>query len=336
MTLAQLFMIFLSALLLSIVGTPWVRRLALSIGVLDQPNARKLHANPVPLLGGVAIYGGVVVTLLFWGDRFFVRELAAIFSGATIVVLCGALDDKWGLSASLKLLGQIIGCIALIVGGVQVQLFANNLFNLLLTILWVVGISNAINFLDNMDGLSAGITAVAAAFFLQLAVLNGQVLVAALSAAILGACLGFLRHNFVPTNIFMGDTGSLFLGFVLAVLGIKLRFVTNSTLVTWMVPLVVLGLPIFDTTLVVVSRLRRRVNPFNTPGRDHISHRFVALGASRREAVLMCYLVAVGFGITATMLMSANVREAYALAILLITLGGAAIWWLERCARYVP
>lgn len=336
MTLAQLFMIFLSALLLSIVGTPWVRRLALSIGVLDQPNARKLHANPVPLLGGVAIYGGVVVTLLFWGDRFFVRELAAIFSGATIVVLCGALDDKWGLSASLKLLGQIIGCIALIVGGVQVQLFANNLFNLLLTILWVVGISNAINFLDNMDGLSAGITAVAAAFFLQLAVLNGQVLVAALSAAILGACLGFLRHNFVPTNIFMGDTGSLFLGFVLAVLGIKLRFVTNSTLVTWMVPLVVLGLPIFDTTLVVVSRLRRRVNPFNTPGRDHISHRFVALGASRREAVLMCYLVAVGFGITATMLMSANVREAYALAILLITLGGAAIWWLERRARYVP
>ncbi len=336
MTLAQLFLIFLCALVLSVMGTPLVRRLALSIGVLDQPNSRKIHANPVPLLGGVAIYGGVVLTLLIWGERFYIRELAAILAGATVVVICGALDDKWGLSATLKLLGQVIGCAALIAGGVQVQLFANNLLNILLTGLWVVGISNAINFLDNMDGLSGGITAVAAAFFLQLAVLNGQVLVAALSAATLGACLGFLRHNFVPTNIFMGDTGSLFLGFILAVLGIKLRFPSNSILVTWMIPLVVLGVPIFDTTLVVVSRLRRRVNPFNTPGRDHISHRFVALGASRREAVLMCYLVAVGFGITATMLTSAKPREAYALAALLLTLAGIAIWWLERRARYVP
>ena len=338
MTLAQLFMIFLSALVLSVVGTPLVRRFALSIGVLDQPHARKVHAHPVPLLGGVAIYGGVVLTLMLWGgsERSFVRELVAIFGGATIVVLCGALDDKWGLSASLKLLGQILGCVAIIYGGIQVQLFAHNSLNIALTVVWVLGICNAINFLDNMDGLSAGVAAVGCGFFLQLAVLNGQVLVAALSAATLGACLGFLRHNFVPTRIFMGDTGSLFLGFILAVLGIKLRFPANNILVTWMIPVVVLGLPVFDTTLVVVARLRRRVNPFNTPGRDHISHRFVALGASRREAVLMCYLVAVGFGITATMLTSAKPREAYALAALLLTLAAIAIWWLERRARYVP
>ncbi|HYF66325.1 MAG TPA: undecaprenyl/decaprenyl-phosphate alpha-N-acetylglucosaminyl 1-phosphate transferase, partial [Herpetosiphonaceae bacterium] len=126
MTLAQLFMIFLSALLLSVVGTPLVRRLAISIGVVDQPNARKVHAHPVPLLGGIAIYGGVVLALTLWsgGERSFLRELAFIFLGATIVVICGALDDKWGLSASLKLAGQVLGCIAIIYGGVRVQLFA--------------------------------------------------------------------------------------------------------------------------------------------------------------------------------------------------------------------
>ena len=338
MTLAQLFMIFLSALVLSVVGTPLVRRLAISIGVVDQPNARKVHAHPVPLLGGIAIYGGVVLTLVLWsgGGSPFLRELGFIFLGATIVVICGALDDKWGLSASLKLFGQVLGCIAIIYGGVRVQLFGEPALNIALTMLWVLGISNAINFLDNMDGLSGGITAVASAFFLQLAVLNSQVLVAALSAALLGACIGFLRHNFVPTRIFMGDTGSLFLGFVLAVLGIKLRFPANSPVVTWMIPVVVLGLPVFDTTLVIVARLRRRVNPFNTPGRDHISHRFVALGASKREAVLMCYMVAGGFGIIATMLTQASVREAYALVVLLLLLAVSAIWWLERRARYVP
>lgn len=335
-SLAQIFLIFLSALTMSIVSTPLVRRLAIAVGIIDQPNARKVHTNPVPLLGGLAIYGGVVVTLLIWDDQFILRELAAILGGATIVVVCGMLDDKWGLSASLKLLGQIIACFVLIYAGIQVQLFASPWLNALITIAWVAGISNAINFLDNMDGLSAGLTAVASAFFLQLAVLNGQFLVAALSAATMGACIGFLRHNFVPTKIFMGDTGSLFLGFILAVLGIKLRFPSNSIVVTWMIPIVVLGVPIFDTSMVIVARLRRRVNPFNTPGKDHISHRFVALGSSRREAVLICYMLGVGCGITATMLSKADVQEAYALAALLIGIAVVGIWLFERYARYNP
>ncbi len=336
LSLAQLFLIFMSALMLSILGTPLVRRFALAVGVLDQPNARKVHARPVPLLGGLAIYTGVVLTLLIWSERFFVRELAAIIGGATIVALCGALDDKWGLSASLKMLGQLIGCVILVWGGVQVQIFQSTLANLAITFVWVVGISNAINFLDNMDGLSGGITAVAAAFFLQLSVLNGQVLVGALSAALLGACLGFLRHNFVPMSIFMGDTGSLFLGFILAVLGIKLRFPSSSPVITWMIPVMVLALPIFDTTLVVITRLKRGVNPFNTPGKDHISHRFVQLGATRHEAVLICYLLAAGGGIIATMLTKADVREAYALVLLLLLCALWAIFWLEKYARYTP
>ena len=337
MDLAQLFLIFICALVVSVLSTPMVRRLALIVGVLDQPHARKIHANPVPLLGGLAMYGAVLTTVLLWSERVFVREFVGIMLGATIVLLCGLLDDKWGLTASLKMLGQILACLILIFwGGVQVQLFKAQWLNVALTIIWIVGISNAINFLDNMDGLSAGITAVATAFFLQLSVLNGQILVGALSAATLGACVGFLRHNFVPTHIFMGDTGSLFLGFILGVLGIKLRFPSNSIVVTWMIPIIVLGLPIFDTSLVVVSRLRRRVNPFTTAGKDHISHRLVALGATRHEAVLMCYLIAGSFGIIATMLSRASVREAYALLAILIAVGAVIIFMLERYARYTP
>ncbi len=161
---------------------------------------------------------------------------------------------------------------------------------MLLTLLWVVGLTNALNLLDNMDGLSGGVGAVAAAFFLLLAALSGQYLVGAMAAAILGACLGFLLYNFNPASIFMGDTGSLFLGFVLAALGIKMRFPTREPWVTWMIPLLVLAVPLLDTTLVFVSRLRRGQNPLTTPGKDHLSHRLVNAGWSRREAVLLLYL----------------------------------------------
>ena len=179
----------------------------------------------------------------------------------------------------------------------------------------MVGITNALNLLDNMDGLSSGVAAVAAAFFFLLAITNGQFLVASLSAALLGAALGFLRYNLILTGasskatIFIGDTGALFLGFVLAALGIKLRF-ENTDLVTWMIPVLVLGLPVFDTTLVTLSRLRRGVAPY-TGGKDHFSHRLVALGLTRREAVLVLYLIAVAFGMCALFLLSASIEEAY-------------------------
>ena len=327
--MAQFFLIFVTALLFSVTATPFARRLALATGVVDAPSHRKLHHEPVPLLGGAAIYGAFVAALLLFGGRAEIRQLVGIVLGATSVSLIGVVDDARGVRPSLKLLGQLIAACVVVVSGLRVHLVPWEAVNIALTVLWIAGVSNALNLLDNMDGLSGGIAAIAAAHFLLLAALNGQYLVGVLSAALLGACIGFLRYNFNPASIFMGDTGSLFIGFVLAAVGIKLRF-ENTFVITWMVPLVVLLVPLFDTALVVVSRLRRGLNPFTTPGKDHLSHRLVALGCSRREAVLICWLIASSAGMLAVFLTQAPFAGAYLLAAVLIAGGLYAIWWLER------
>ena len=218
----------------------------------------------------------------------------------------------------------------MILSGVQVAVFQQQWLNVVVTVIWVVGITNAMNFLDNMDGLSAGVAAVASAFYLLLAALNHQYLVGALSAALLGACIGFLVYNFNPATIFMGDSGSLFIGFMLAALGIKLRFPGNTDIVTWMVPVLVMGLAVFDTTLVIVSRLRRGKNPLTTAGKDHVSHRLARLTGSRREAVLLCYLVGCGFGMTAIFVTTATVVEGYLVGLGVALFFLVAIWWLEQ------
>lgn len=330
--MVQIALIALVALTFSILVTPLVRRVALRAGVVSVPRTRDIHVTPVPLLGGAAIYLGFMAALLLFGDRAYIRELVAILLGATLVSLFGLADDRWGLGAAAKLGGQALAAVVLLLGGTQVQLFAQPWLNWALTIAWVVGITNAINFLDNMDGLSGGVATIAAAFFLLLAAMNEprQVLVGAMSAALLGACLGFLRYNLNPATIFMGDTGSLFIGFVLAALAIKLRFLSNIPLVTWMVPVCVLALPIFDTCLVVVARLRRGVNPFTTAGKDHLSHRLHALGLTRREAVLTCYLIAGACGLVGVYLTQARPLEAYLVAGGLAAAGAAGIAWLER------
>lgn len=326
----QFFLIFIVALVFSVVGTPLARRLALASGVVDAPNARKVHKAPTPLLGGAAIYLAFIVAVVLFGSRQEVRQLVGVLIGATFVSVVGVIDDVRGVRASLKLLAQVVAASILPLVGLQVRLFPSDALNMALTIFWVVGVTNALNLLDNMDGLSGGIAAVAAAHFLLLAAINGQFLVGALSAALLGACIGFLRYNFNPASIFMGDTGSLFIGFILAALGIKLRFLGNTYVVTWMVPVVVLLLPIFDTSLVFVSRLRRGLNPLTTPGKDHLSHRLVALGWTRREAVLICWLSASAGGMLAIFLTQADLREAYSVGALVALGFGYAIWWFER------
>ncbi len=328
----QIALILLVALTFSVVATPLARRAALRTGVVAIPRVRDLHLAPVPLLGGTAIYGGFVVALLLFGDQQHIRELVAILIGATLISLFGLADDHWGLRASIKLLGQLLTGGILLLGGTQVWLFEQAWLNWAITLFWVVGITNALNLLDNMDGLSGGVATIAAAFFLLLAAMNEprQVLVGAMAAALMGGCIGFLRYNLNPATIFMGDTGSLFIGFILAALGIKLRFLSNTPVVTWMVPLAVLGLPILDTSLVFVSRLRRGRNPFTTPGKDHLSHRFVALGMSKREAVLTCYLIAGACGLVGIYLTQARLHEAYVVAGGLVATGVAAIIWLER------
>lgn len=317
-----------SALLLAVGGTPLMRRVALRYGVVDQPNARKIHANPVPLLGGAAIYLAFILALLFAGDQFYVSEVVGIFTGATLMSLMGVLDDRWGLGSYIKLAGQILAAVILIYSGVQVHLFGNWV-DMAITVMWVVGITNAMNLLDNMDGLSGGIAMIAATYFTVLASLSNQVLVGTLAAALAGACAGFLFYNWNPAHIFMGDTGSLFIGFLLSAVAIKLRFPSNSVTITWMIPLLVLLVPIFDSTLVIISRGRRGKNPLTTPGKDHISHRLALLMGSRREAVLICYLIAGACGLASIYVTRANFYEATIFASVMGAIFLYGIWWLE-------
>jgi UDP-GlcNAc:undecaprenyl-phosphate GlcNAc-1-phosphate transferase len=255
--------------------------------------------------------------------------LISIFFGAALVSLLGIVDDRWGLRPLLKLVGQIFAAVILIVSGLQVRSFPFEWLNILVTLVWIVGITNAFNLLDNMDGLSGGVAAVAAAFFTLMAALSDQSYVDALSAALLGAAIGFLVYNFNPASIFMGDTGSLFLGFMLAAIGIKLRFPDNVPFVTWMVPILVMGMPIFDTTLVFISRLRRGKNPLTTPGKDHTSHRLVAMGFTTREAVMIHYLISGVFGMAALLVTQANTAEGYLIGGATALAGLYGIWRFE-------
>jgi len=323
-------LIVLTALGLAIGATPLVRRLAQRLGVLDQPAARKVHSIPMPRMGGVAIYGAAILALVFFGDRFYVSQVVGIFLGATLVSFLGLWDDRRPLPAWVKLAGQVVAGLILVFSGVQITVLRHPLVNSAATVLWVVFITNALNLLDNMDGLAGGVAAIASVFFLLLAAMSGQYLVGALAAALLGACIGFLVYNLNPASIFMGDSGALFIGFMLAAVGIKLRFPDNVDFVTWMVPVLVLALPILDTTLVFFSRLRRRKNPLTTPGKDHISHRLSRRTDSRREAVLICYLIAGAAGLAAVFVTQATLIEGYAVGILAIAVGLFALWKLEQ------
>ena len=328
--------IFFIALAATAVGTPQVKQLAQNLGFVDVPGGRKSQEQPIPLLGGLAIIGGMLLAVTLF---FFVaygrlpRPVGGVLLASAVVAAVGLVDDRLQLPFWAKLAGEFCGALILIYLGIHVQLPLPTIVNYAITIIWILGISNAVNFLDNMDGLSTGISAVAASFILLLAVVQGQFLVAAMAAALLGATLGFLRYNFFPADIYMGDAGSLFLGFMLAVLAMQLRFPENGNVVTWMVPLFLLFLPIFDMTLVVFSRLRRGVSP-NTAGHDHVSHRLAARGYTPREAVLILYLVAGAGGMMAVYVTQAGIVDGYLIGILTAVLAAAFIWRLDK--NFVP
>ncbi|MBK8051665.1 MAG: undecaprenyl/decaprenyl-phosphate alpha-N-acetylglucosaminyl 1-phosphate transferase [Anaerolineales bacterium] len=326
--LTPFLLIAASALLLAAAVTPLVRRVALQTGTVDKPNSRKIHTNPVPLLGGAAIYLAFILVLLFFGNREYVSQVVGIFVGATLMSFMGIVDDRWGLGSYVKLIGQVAAAAILVFTGVQVRLFGGWI-DVGVTIIWVVGITNAMNLLDNMDGLSGGIAMIAATYFTLLAAMSEQYLVGALAAALAGACAGFLFYNWNPAHIFMGDTGALFVGFLLAAVSIKLRFPRNSNIVTWMIPPLVLAVPIFDTTLVFISRLRRGKNPLTTPGKDHLSHRLAFLLGSRREAVLVCYLLGGTAGLAAVYVSQATWIEALVVGSWVFIGAMFGIWWLE-------
>jgi UDP-GlcNAc:undecaprenyl-phosphate/decaprenyl-phosphate GlcNAc-1-phosphate transferase len=327
---------FVGALLIAFAATPVARRIAPKLGVMDQPNPRKVHARPMPLLGGAAIVMASLLTLLLLRDRFEIQQLGSILLGAALVALMGFYDDRWGMRPIVKLIGQIVAAGILIFSGIRVTALPEDWMDITVTLVWVVGLTNSLNLLDNMDGLSSGVAAVCASFFVVMAAMSGQIYVGALAAALLGATLGFLVYNFNPASIFMGDTGSMFLGFMLAAIGIKLRFPDNVPFVTWMVPIIVMGVPIFDTTLVFISRLRRGKNPLTTPGKDHLSHRLVARGITTREAVMMHYLMSGAYGMVAILVTQAVVLEGYLLggAAALVSLYG--LWRFEFKPKSAP
>jgi UDP-GlcNAc:undecaprenyl-phosphate GlcNAc-1-phosphate transferase len=321
--------------LAAFIATPVIGRVAYRTGFVDEPKPHKMHVRPMPLLGGLAIYLALGVVLFFRVD--FTAELipmAAVGVGATLLMLVGLWDDRRGIAPRAKLLAQIAAAVLVTAAGVQVNLSPWPGVNIAITIFWFVGITNAINLMDNMDGLAAGISAVAALFFTILAASAKQGLVASLAAAVTGASLGFLYYNISPAMIFMGDTGALLLGFLLAVIGVRYAPRGLPLGSTWMVPIVVLGLPIFDTTLVTFSRLLNR-RPVSLGGTDHTSHRLARLGLGINRAVLSMYLAAGVLGILAILMTQSTPETASALFVAILAAGFVALFVLER-ARPIP
>ena len=268
---------FFIAFLASVGLTAPVRGLALRIGLVDKPGPRKVHVKPIPLLGGVAIYCGFALAVLITLHASAPGQIVGILAGATLVAVIGFLDDSGLLHHQLKLfVGMPAAALLLMAAGIRAHIISTYvpgetgiILDACLTILWVVGITAAFSIFDHMDGLCAGIAAIAALFFTIAANQGGQVMVRTLGAAALGAALGFLGWNFKPAKIFMGDGGAMLLGFLMATLGLKLRPESGDSQAGWLIPILILGVPIFDTTLVSISRARRGLIPFTSPGKDH-------------------------------------------------------------------
>lgn len=329
---------FFIALVASLMLTAPVRALALRVGMVDLPGPRKVHVHPIPLLGGLAMYGAVMIAILFTLDGPARAQSVGIVTGATLVAAVGFLDDRGWLHHQIKLfVGMPLAAIILLLSGIHAQVFSIILggqlgyfLDVLLTIVWVVGITASFSILDHMDGLCAGIAAMASAFFALLAYLNGQTLVTTLAAAVLGAAAGFLRWNFKPAKIFMGDGGAMFLGFLMAALGLKLRLVHGTVLAAWLAPLLILAATIFDTTLVTISRARRGLVPFAAPGKDHCAHRLANVGLGQRGAVITMYLLGAGGGAAAILISYLSLREAAMVAIAAALLLAIGVVLLER------
>jgi UDP-GlcNAc:undecaprenyl-phosphate/decaprenyl-phosphate GlcNAc-1-phosphate transferase len=300
--------------------TPLMRALALRWGVLDVPSARKVHDVATPLLGGAAVYGAFAVTVLASFD--FSRPLKGVAVGATLVVAIGILDDMTDLRASLKLLGHVGAAVVAVAYGVVLSIAPQWLpgfmwLNVALTILWFVTVTNAVQFLDGMDGLAGGLGVIAGVFFSVAALQTEQRYLMYLSAALVGACLGFLPYNFRPGRavIFLGDSGATFIGFTLAGLAVMGEWAEEAPVIALLTPALILGVPLFDIAFVGIGRIvTGKVHSLPEwlayTGRDHLHHRFEQLGLTKRQSVLLIFFLASTLGLSALLLKDATPREA--------------------------
>jgi UDP-GlcNAc:undecaprenyl-phosphate GlcNAc-1-phosphate transferase len=300
---------FVAALMMALIMTPLVKRFAILVGAVDAPNHRKVHTTMMPRLGGLAIFmafvGAFFIILPALPD-FNRNAVWGLLIGGAIIVLIGALDDRFELTAKVKLLGQLIAACVVVAFGLRVELlnipfgdsFTFNMewLSILVTILWIIGVTNAINLIDGLDGLAAGVSAIATATMLVMAIIMGNIPVVLLCCVLLGSIIGFLFFNFYPAKIFMGDSGALFLGFALATLSI-LGF-KQAAFVSFVVPLLILGVPLSDTLFAIIRRIVQK-QPISVADKSHLHHCLLQLGFGHRKTVLIIYGISAIFGICA-------------------------------------
>lgn len=319
---------FVLAAGVALFATPLVILLASKTGAMDKPDSRKVHKKPIPRIGGLGIYIAFIISMLtvtfladLSGEVF--KEIVGLIVSGTLMMLVGLIDDYKNLPAKVKLLGQIIAAAVLVViFDVRIDFITDPFgdyiylewFAIPATIFWLVGITNTVNLIDGLDGLAAGISAIAAITILLVALEDNILLVAVLTAALAGAAIGFLFYNFNPACIFMGDSGALFLGFMLAGISI-IGAVKCAATIALIVPILALGLPILDTTFAIVRRWRGGV-PIFKPDKGHLHHRLLGLGFTQRQAVLLMYVISALLGLSAVAL--TEVSSQIAVLILLV------------------
>ena len=305
---------FLCAIAVSLAATPLVKKLAFRFGAIDVPkDARRMHKKPIPLWGGIAIYLGFIVSVLI-----FVKpdlELAGILIGASLIVILGAVDDRYELNAKIKFLVQIAAAAIPIACGLRIEVLSNffgddgsrialSFLSIPLTLIWIVGVCNAVNLIDGVGGLACGVSTIAALSTFLVVIQHDNAVTAAVIAALAGACIGFLPYNFNPAKIFMGDSGALFLGFILATVSISGYFKLH-TMINFGLPFIVLGLPIFDTTFAILRRVIHGKKPWEAD-RGHIHHKLIDRGMSQKQAVAVLYAISAVLGLSAVLLTNSN------------------------------
>ena len=325
---------FMIALGVALFLTPVVISFARRTGALDAPDARKVHVRPIPRIGGIGIYAAFMVSVLVQMSISdlspeLMTSLWGLLAGGTIIVAIGIIDDYRDLPAKVKLLGQIFAACVLVIGfDVRIDVITDPLgdfiyleyFAIPATIFWVVGLTNTVNLIDGLDGLAAGVSSIAAVTIFLVAIEEGIPFVAMITAALAGAAIGFLYYNFNPARIFMGDTGSMFLGFMLAGISV-IGAVKSAATIALIVPILALGLPILDTTFAIVRRARNH-RPIFKPDKGHLHHRLLAHGFTQKQAVLLMYVVSALFGLCALALTAVSTQA----ALLIIIIVAAAVF----------
>jgi UDP-GlcNAc:undecaprenyl-phosphate GlcNAc-1-phosphate transferase len=313
--------------LLSIWLVPVAKRVAFKFNILDNPGTRKIHTSPKPYLGGIAIYLSFFIVIafniilflivkdsLFFQQKFHLlyiqyplliktaAKLFAVIFGGTIIAIIGLIDDIKGIEFSplLKLMGQVFVAFFAVILGIKTTFFPFPWMNFVVSFFWIILITNSFNLLDNMDGLSSGVAVISALIFFGIATVQGQFFMAMILAVFMGSVLGFLKYNYYPSSIFMGDAGSLFIGYVLATLTISASYVIkeSATLLPALMPLWILSIPLFDTISVIIIRIKEK-RPIYIGDKCHLSHRLVAMGFSQRNAINLIYLLTITIGLGA-------------------------------------